>query len=457
MPNTAPTPESLFQLGNTQLAAKHYAAAELSYRQALDIDPLRGEVLANLAYVKEQQAEYDQACEYYRLALRVLPDHLQIHLNYGALLTRMKAFTDAEMLYKTILKRMPDSAAAWSNLGIVLACSGREAEAEQAYRHALQLAPDYDKASFNLSYLLLRQERYQEGWEKLEARPWLAALDPLFSFPRWRGEALSGCHVLIVFEGGFGDMIQFCRYTTLLRERGAQRIGILCHPPLRRLLASLAEVDCLFGYDEDLPDQDWTYWVGILSLPHYCGTNAASIPASIPYLFASEELRQIWRHRLPQEKKRIGIAWQGNPQFENDQDRSIRQLENLLPLLQKTGFQWISLQKGSAAAQAHAWTASPLLCADQDIHDFADTAALISELDLVISVDTAIAHLAGALGKPCFLMLPYYRQDWRWLKDRTDTPWYPTLQIFRQAQDGDWLSLIAAIASALDSRFPVDA
>lgn len=446
---TAKTLEDLFLLGNTRLAAKDYAGAEQSYLQALALHPECGELLANLAFVKEQQNSLTEARAYYSQAQQQLPGNLQICLNFGALLTRLKAFDEAEILYRHLLSFAPDSAAAWSNFGVMLACALREDEAELAYRTSLHLQPDYPKAKFNLSYLLLRQGRFDEGWQQLEARPWQTAFDHLFTFPRWREGGIANRKILIVFEGGFGDMLQFCRYAQTLKEMGASRIGLLCHPPLKRLLKSLSGIDFLIGYDEDLTDFNWDCWIPILSLPHLCTTTLATIPAVIPYLSADADLRQDWQQRLGARRLRIGLVWQGNPLFENDADRSLPGLPVLLPLLNQNDVQWISLQKGAGAKQAQAWRATPLVCADKELHDFADTAALLAELDLLISIDSAVAHLAGALGKPCYLLLPYYRQDWRWLKQRDDTPWYPQMRLFRQSSDGDWDSVVAAVVREL--------
>lgn len=457
MPATAaPTPDALFALGNQHLAAQDYAAAAQCYQQALAYDPVCPEVLANLAYAKEQQQDFSAASQYYHQALQhadpqAHPSQQQIYINAGALLTRCKAFAAAESIYRELLQQVPGSAAGWSNLGVLLAGLRRETEAEYAYRTALSLMPDYRTASFNLSYLLLRQERWQEGWQRLEARTSQDALAKALPFARWQGESLHGKRILIVFECGFGDMLQFCRYARQLKQLGAAQTGLLCHPPLKRLLQTLPDADAVYGYDETLPDELWDVWVPIFSLPHLCGTRRATIPAQVPYLSATPQAAAHWHARLGQQPCRIGIAWQGNPQFETDQDRSLPGLSSLHSLLQQSGVQWVSLQKGPAAQQARDWQATPLFCADQELHDFADTAALISQLDLVISIDSAVLHLAGALGKPAFLLLPYYRQDWRWLASGQESPWYPTVRIFRQRQDGDWAGVIREVQQALQA------
>ncbi len=443
--------EALFFEGNALMAQGKADAAEACFVRALALEPDAGAVLANLAWLKDQAGLGDEAERFYRRALAVLPENLQIHFNLGLLLKKQKRFEAAELLLRRAVQLAPEAPAGWSNLGVLLACMQRDAEAEQCYRRALELDPDHAKASFNLSYVLLRQGRFAEGWQRLEARDDFARLASHFACARWAGQPLAGKSIVIGFEAGQGDMIQFCRYSAVLAQLGAARITLVCHPGLTQLLRSLPSVDRVYGFDEDVPSGAWDYWTVPLSLPHLCGTDAATIPAKLPYLSAEPARMARWAARLPQGRLRVGLAWKGNPNFENDAERSLPSLDTLAPLGALAGIDWISLQKG--AGEADALTPPPgldLLALGSELHDFADTAAVIAQLDLVISVDTAVAHLTGALGKPCWLLLPGYRADWRWLTGRTDSPWYPgTLRLFRQARGGNWDQPVDALKLAL--------
>jgi Tfp pilus assembly protein PilF len=438
--------------GNHHMAAGDLAAAEACYLQALDLQPWHAAARANLGYLKEQQGAAAEAEFHYRQAIALMPDHAQLQQNLGALLLKEKRFAESEEAMRAAVALAPDAPSAWSQLGVLLACTHREAEAEACYREALALEPGHARAEFNLSYLLLRQARFEEGWRMLEAR-WQFDRFPLsFDCPFWEGEALDGKSIVIGLEAGHGDMIHFCRYAVLLKERGAV-VSVVCHPALRRLFATLPGVDHVHALGDELPG-GWDYWTRPMRLPGLFGTEMSSIPAAVPYLHAQPELAEHWRGMLPQDGLRVGLAWRGNANFENDADRSLPSLMSLAPLGAVAGsgaaLHFVSLQKGPAEGEAlqppvgmALHPVGPLLA------DFADTAAVIATLDLVISVDTAVAHLAGAMGKPCWLLLPDYRCDWRWMKDRDDTPWYPTMRLLRQPRDGGWMPVIEQVAAAL--------
>jgi len=445
--------EQYFIAANQAMAAGELSQAEHLFQEALQADPACAEAMANLAYLKTQLRQYDLADQYYRQALSLLPENVQIHLNYGALLMLQYRFDEAEKHYRQALQIAPASAAAWSNLGVLLASTQREAEAEECYRNALLCDPAYQKASFNLSYILLKQERYEEGWQRLEARAQDAVLNTYFHFPRWQGEALSGKRILIAYEGGFGDMMQFCRYASLLKTAGASSVSLVCHPPLTRLMRSLHDIDEIYSYEDDVPHSGWDYWVLPMSLPFLCQTRLHNIPASLPYLYADPARSVSLPGLAPDARLHVGLVWQGNHLFDNDAARSIVTPESLHPLSAVSNVQFISLQKGATDEQLRALQAQLLvLDAAPLLHDFADTAALIQQLDLVISVDTAVAHLTAAMAKPCWVLLPYYQPDWRWLSKRTDSPWYPeVMRLFRQPAMHDWASVIAEVVTALNS------
>jgi len=451
--------EALFFAANAQWAARELAQAEASFREAIGLIPAFAEAHANLALLLDQSGRKAEAEKHYRQALDCNPDCVQTLLNFGAMLAQQKRFAEAEQAYRRALALRPDSAVAWSNLGVLQACCKDEAAAESSYRRAIALDADYALARFNFSYLLLRQGRFDEGWACLEARNWYAPLERHLACPRWRGEDLGGKSVLIGFEAGHGDMIQFCRYASVLKERGAARVDLLCHPGLKTLFATLAGVDQVIALDGELPATAWDYWTPPLSLPFHCRTRLKTIPASLPYLHADPDKAAQWARALraaPVEGVgsrglRVGLVWKGNPLFENDADRSLPGLHMLAALGELAGVRFFSLQKGAGEDDAaNPPTGLPLANLGPQLADFSDTAAVIANLDLVISVDTAVAHLAGAMGQPCWLLLPDYKTDWRWLTGRSDSPWYPGLmRLFRQPAGGGWVPVVDEVKDAL--------
>jgi len=448
--------QDLYVEGNRRMAADDAAGAEALYLQALELDPLHGAARGNLAYVRQQQGAYAEAELHFRLALAALPGNAQLHQNLGVLLLKQKRLAEAEAVLREAVALAPESPAAWRHLGVALACAQRDQEAEAVYRQALSLSADPEGAEaartrFNLAYVLLRNGRWTEGWPLLESRWRFDQLPQWFDCPRWQGERLAGKSLAIGLEAGQGDMIQFCRYAALAKAQGAARIGVVCHPALKTLFSTMAGIDAAWAYDEAVPAQGWDYWTLPMSMPRWFGTTPDDVPASVPYLHADPAAAARWSGRLPQSGLRIGLAWKGNPQFENDADRSLSSLGELAPLWRAGaagGVHFISLQKGPGEDEAASPPSGVMLhhIAPQ-LRDFADTAAVIANLDLVISIDSAVAHLAGAMGKPCWLLLPDYRCDWRWLTQRADTPWYPNTRLFRQTQG--WPAAIAAVATEL--------
>ena len=443
--------ETLFYQGNQCMKDGDATSAEACFRLALQLQPDFAEAYANLGLLLEKRNAVAEAEICYRRSIELDSTYSETQLDLGALLAGQKRFDEAEACYKYAIALKPDAPAGWSNLGVLYACVKREAEAEQCYRTAMSLDGSYKMARFNLSYLLLRQGRFEEGWQCLDARNWLTELAKHVSCPRWQGENLVGKSILIGYEAGHGDMIQFCRYAAVLKARGAASITMICHPALKALFTGLEGVDSLFALDESLPKSGWDYWTTLLSVPYYCKTRLDSIPARIPYLYAPKDRAEKWAQQLPKNGLRVGLVWKGNPQFENDADRSLPSLEVMAPLGQVKGVHFISLQKGAAEDEAMQPPAGlSLVHVGAQLADFADTAAVVANLDLVICVDTAIAHLAGALGKPCWVLLPDYKADWRWMADRTDSPWYPgTMRLFRQPNMGDWNSVVDKVVVAL--------
>lgn len=449
------TAESRFLDGVRLIQEGSLGDAEQAFREALRLSPSIAEIHANLAFVLERTGRPAEAEICYRRALTLDPAQVQAHLNFGALLNGQRRFAEGEAIYRKALMLAPENPALWSNLGVLLANGKRETEAEQCYRTAMALDPDYGKAPFNLAYLLLRQGRYEEGWQRFEARDWYRPLEKLLDLPRWRGEDLNGKALLIGVEAGHGDMIQFCRYAPLLKARGATHVGVLCHPALQTLFGTLDGVDEAIALNTESEPRHWDCWTPPMSLPYLFGTRLDSIPAALPYLSATPEKLHRWASELPpvDDALRVGLVWKGNPRFENDAERSLPSLDLLAPLGDIPGVRYVSLQKGAGEDEAKLPPA-PLALTElgSRLTDFADTAAIVSQLDLVISVDSAVAHLAGALGKRCWVLLPDYLTDWRWLAEREDSPWYPgVVRLFRQGRGGGWPPVIGRLKAALQT------
>jgi Tfp pilus assembly protein PilF len=449
--------QAQFSAANRLMAQGDRAGAEALFRQAIAQDPGFGEAVANLGWLREQAGDLQEAQDCYWRAATLRPANLQIRLNLGALLLRRKQFAAAERVQREALALAPDSPAAQSSLGMLLACLQREEEAEHCYRAALARDPCYAKARFNLSYLLLRQGRMEEGWPALEARSHFMHLSAYFTCPRWAGESVKGKTIVIGFEGGHGDSIQFCRYALLLRDMGASEVTIVCQSPLASLLERLVPAGTarIIPAHEAVSASAWDFWTPVMSLPLLCQQNPGSpgmpVFAPIPYLAADPVQQRVWKAQLPATGLHVGLVWRGNPDFENDADRSLPSLAALAPLAAVAGIHFVSLQKGAGEDEACTPPAGmALLPSGGQLRDFADTAALLANLDLVIAVDTAVAHLAGSMGVPCWVLLPDYRCDWRWQTLREDTPWYPgSMRLFRQPAGGGWPEVVARVAHEL--------
>jgi len=316
------------------------------------------------------------------------------------------------------------------------------------YERAVELDPTSAGGHYNLGLARLRQGRFAEGWREHEWR-WdfreLRLRRRRFTPPQWRGEALHGETILLHAEQGLGDTLQFVRYAPLVAERGG-RVVLEAQAPLARLLRNLPGISQTIAFGEPLPE--FALHCPLMSLPLVFGTSLETIPGQSAYLHADEAEAKAARRRWPGEGLRVGIAWAGNPQQRSDDQRSMP-LRALLPLAAVKGISWFSLQKGPAVEQMRGLGAQfPLVDASSASRDLAETAALMATLDLAISVDTSIAHLAGAMGIRLWLVLPRLA-DWRWMDEREDSPWYPTARLFRQQISGDWRAPVARMLDEL--------
>jgi len=456
-------------LGNVLLEMGNVEEAVACYQRALQLRPRYAEAHNNLGNALAKQDRLSEAMACYRRALEIQPNSASAHNNLGRALKDQGELEEAEAWFRRALELKPGSAESHNNLGNTLRELGRFDEALACFGRALGLEPNYANAHMNRSLVWLQTGDFERGWPeyewRLRTKEW--ALRP-FAQPQWDGSSLAGKSILLHAEQGLGDTIQFVRYASLLRDRGATVI-LECQRPLVRLLAGCPGVDQLIAQGDSLPTFD-TH-APLMSLPGTLGTHLENLPANIPYLQAAPELVEAWQDRLVRldglidagaandrcsgDLYKIGIAWRGNPKFPGDRSRSIP-LECFAALADVPGVCLISLQKGSGSDELAAVRdrfrvvdlASDL---DEAAGPFMDTAAVMMSLDLVVTCDSAPAHLAGALGVPVWLALSHV-PDWRWLLDRPDSPWYPTARLFRQKTRGDWEGAFQEIQSALRQR-----
>lgn len=431
-----------------KLQHKH-GPALLAMHRAVELLPGDAEAHSNFGMALAEANEWHAAERFLRLALTLDPRNAQTHCNLGNLLNRQGRLIEAEACQRQALEIAPDYVAALCNLGGTLHDLGRVDDAAESYRRALEIEPGFAQAQWNASLLKLLAGNFSEGWPQYEWR-WqtdaFLARRCRFTQPQWQGhQPLHGKTILLHAEQGLGDTIQFCRYAKQVAARGAN-VVLQVPAVLKPLLKGLDGVGRLIADDEALPTFD--FHCPLLSLPLAFGTELESIPADIPYLSAQPAMAAAWRKRLAQpDAVRIGGAWSGNPVHRHDYKRSIA-LADFAGIFDQ-GQQFYCLQNQVHSSDLDALNAHPEISYfGGDLSDFAQTAALIDAMDLVISVDTAVAHLAGAMGKAVWILLPF-QADWRWLTQRADSPWYPSARLFRQSALGDWRSVIGNVRQAL--------
>jgi len=436
--------------------------------------------LFNLGSVLRNLGRFEEAIKYFDRALAIKPDHVKAQNNRGAALEALERFDEALASYDRVLAMVPDFVEALNNRGNTLKKLGRRDEAMMSYDRAVALAPknaevlnnkstllaeigrhtealefcaqavaanqNHANAQWNLALLKLRLGDYPGGFEKYEWR-WKRAEGAKklrkFEQPLWLGgEPVAGKTILLHAEQGLGDTIQYVRYAPLLVNQGA-RVVLEVQPPLKSLLSKIGAGIEVIGSGEDIPSFD--LHCPLMSLALALRTELATIPADIPYLTPPGERIVQWEGLLPKRQGlRVGLAWSGNANHKDDHNRSVP-LDRMASLFDVPNIQFVNLQKEMRASDAATLEADArIVNVGRDFGDFTDTAAAVANVDLVISVDTSVAHLAGALGKPVWVLVPFC-PDWRWLLDRDDSPWYPTARLFRQPAIGDWDSVIGQV------------
>jgi tetratricopeptide (TPR) repeat protein len=440
-------------LGNLLWQTGRFADAAKACRAALRLAPGMAEAHNNLGNALKDLGDAAGARASYRQAVALNPAYAAAHSNLGNLLCDLGEPAAAIEHYRQALALEPGFADYHMNLGNALRDIARLPEAISCYEQALTLKPAFGDAQWNLALARLVGGDFARGWPAFQKR-WqtrrLAAHRRSFAVPPWDGSDPAGRTILVHAEQGMGDVIQFCRYLPLLRARGARTV-LLIDGAWRRLASLLRSLDGVDLLALDLADAGaFDLHCPLLDLPLRFGTELATIPARVPYL-AADPARADWRARLAGDgTPRIGLVWAGNRNNTRDRLRSL-ELELLLPLLALPGLRWFGLQVGDGRDDLETRRMPPgFTDLGPELHDFADTAAALAELDLTISVDTSVAHLSGALARPTWVLLPA-APDWRWLLERTDSPWYPTARLFRQPAAGDWASVVARVAEALSA------
>ncbi|MEG4939389.1 tetratricopeptide repeat protein [Microcoleus sp. F4-D5] len=506
---------TLEEQGEEGEASPNYERAIANYERAIAIDPNYFDALHNLAYASIRQGRVADAIAYYERALKLQPDLAQTDLALGSWLSNQDQLDEALAFCQQAIQKLPASAEARCNLGIVLHKQGKIEDAIACYRQALSLKPDFpealnnlgkafeeagkmaeaidcyhraielkpgyinslnslanalhDRGQFvdaitcysqavkfnignpeshlNLALALLLAGDFQRGFSEYEWRLLVQQKQsPHHNFhqPIWDGKDLQGKTILLCPEQGLGDAIQFIRYADLVKQKGG-RVIVWCLPQLQRLFAQVSGIDALIVSPENAPE--FQVRAQLMSLPHILGTTLENIPAKVPYLAPPPGLEFTLS---PTANLKVGIVWSGNPQYSQNKVRSLP-LNLLTKLLDIPGANFYSLQKEITAEERALLEQMPVTDLSSYLHDFADTAAAISALDLVISVDTSVAHLAGALGKPVWILLCFV-PDWRWMLQREDSPWYPTARLFRQSTAGDWEGVLEQASLALRER-----
>jgi tetratricopeptide (TPR) repeat protein len=475
-------PEAQNGLGIALKNAHQPTEAIAAFQQALALRPLYAEAWYNLGNTFQSLERWSDAVEAYGKAQQIGPPSHDVFNNLGLALWNLREFNAAAVAHEKAVALKPESAEAYNNWGNDLLALGHHEEAAAKFERAASLRPGYREALCNLGNVFIAQNRADEaidaycraaadttfpdadynealalllkgdfvqGLPKYESR-WASKSSGLqprrYSQSRWQGEDIAGRTILLHTEQGLGDTLQFLRYVPLVAQRGA-KIILCVQPPLKNLLAAFPGVDRVQTNSENLPPFD--FYCSLLSLSLIFKTELHSIPARVPYLVAPAEKIALWRAKFASSKGlKVGIVCSGNPKHKNDHNRSLP-LSMFAPLAALTSSSLYFVQKELKPADVATIAGSDTFVdLSHELADFTDTAAIIANLDLVISVDTSVVHLAGALGKPVWTLLPY-APDWRWMLSREDSPWYPTMRLFRQPAPGNWTSVMDRVSAAL--------
>jgi Flp pilus assembly protein TadD len=441
-------------LGAAFQAQGNVVQALACYQQAVRLQPGYVDALKNLGAACRAVGRLDEAIDALQQVRRLRPDLPDVHNTLGVSLHQEGRIDEAIACFREALRLQPRYPEARNNLGSVLYRQGNVEEALACYEEALRLKPNFAEAHLDRAFAYLQAGDFARGWPEYEWR-WLCenfTTPPLrCPQPTWAGEDLHGRTILLRAEQGLGDALQFIRFARLVKER-AGKVIVECHPPLAALLQTCAGVDQVVARGALLPPFD--FHILLMSVPKLLGTTVGTIPAEVPYLSADAAAVERWRREIGAGDAaafKVGIAWQGNPEHNRQMRVRAVTLSHFAPLARVEGVRLFSLQVGAGRDSLND-PANALGVTDLggrfDLSSFRDAAGAVKSLDIVVSIDTAVAHLAGALGVPVWVALPF-ACDWRWLRDREDSPWYPTMRLFRQKQAGTWDEVFDRIAAEL--------
>ena len=422
------------------------------FQKAIELQPANAPAYCNIAKAFHLQGKRTEAAEYYRKALHLKPDYVEAYYGMGNIFLDQDNLAEMTRWYQKALEFTPQDAEAFNNLGKIFQDQEKIMEAESCFQRALRIKPDFAEAHFNRAITLLLAGNYVEGWQEYESRfkmdKWKNVYPYRLEKPRWNGASFAGKRLFVHCEQGSGDTLQFARYLQRVKALGGTVIFETTQP-LINIFQNFPGVDRLVEISSHQKSElEFDLYVPLLSLPEIFQTTLETIPAEVPYIFADPHKKETWQNRFNKCNFKIGIVWAGGSMHIKDNFRSCR-LNQFLPLTRIPGVQIYGLQKGPASSQVEEFS-NPISLDNygKEFEDFSDTAAMISALDLVVSVDTAVAHLAGAMGKPVWVLLPFHA-DWRWMLNREDSPWYPSMRLFRQNKTGDWDDVFQRVADEL--------
>jgi len=444
--------EPHFNLGELAVMRKDLDSAVTHYRRAIEINPEMVEAYNNLGNVFQKQGNFDAAARCYRKVVKLKPELAEGYYNLGSTLKDLDDAREAIKNLKHALRLKPGYKQALNNLALVYKNTGKLDQATRYFSEALALDPHFAEAHWNRSFTCLLKGDFANGWRDFEWRFKQPKWKTLYPFrlkgTRWDGSFRPDQRILVHDEQGLGDTFQFVRYIPMVK----QRVGTVIFETRKSLMPVLegfAGIDEMIERSSDgNPSARFDAYVPLMSLPYIFQTTPSTVPDIVPYLSAAPVKAVAWKKFIGESGFKVGIVWAGRPEHMDDRNRSCR-LADFACLSKLPHIRWFGLQKGPAASQTGEWPASErFINLGEAFDDFTDTAGAIANLDLIISVDTSVAHLAGAMGKPVWVLLPFI-PDWRWMMEREDTPWYPTMRLFRQPAQGNWNSVFNAVAHSL--------
>jgi tetratricopeptide (TPR) repeat protein len=422
-----------------------------AYRSAIALNPNYARAWTNLGNALKDKRQFPESVAAHRRSIALDPRDAVAHTNLGAALQEIGEHDEALRQCRRAVELDPNNALAQNNLGFAFKHldNAHLAESIVGFRRAIALQPDFARAHYNLALSLLLDDQFQQGWVEHEWRLKDENISPerFTDRPRWKGENLAGKSILLYAEQGLGDTIQFARYIPPVAQQAA-RVLVECQPHLICVLRSILDPSNIIPRGRDVPPTD--FQSPLMSLPLVFDTRLESVPDHVPYLHPDPQKLAAWREKLAggDGRRRVGLAWAGNPNFPGDRTRSLT-LDKLAPFAQVRNVRFYSIQKGSPAEQLkNPPRGLKLVNLGPGLNDLADTVAVMSLMDLIVSTDTSLVHLAGALARPLWVMLQFI-PDFRWLLEREDNPWYPTMRLFRQSTRGDWDQVIQRVAQAL--------